>query len=78
MKKYIVQKGDTIDSIAVQFGIKDGSTLRSYHNIYCPLEDLLGYEVVPGKKLLIPEDSKYLKAKIASEEEPFIEEGEDY
>ncbi|MDR3025156.1 PAAR-like protein [Chryseobacterium sp.] len=78
MKKYIVQKGDSLNSIAEQFGVKDGQTLRSYHNIYCPLDDLLGTEVIPGKEILIPEDSKYLKDKMESEEEPFIEEGEDY
>ncbi|MCW3161469.1 DUF4280 and LysM peptidoglycan-binding domain-containing protein [Chryseobacterium oryctis] len=61
MKKYLVKKGDTLDSIAEQFGVKDGQTLRSYHNIYCALEDLLGREPIPGKELLIPEDSKYLK-----------------
>ncbi|MDQ0594785.1 hypothetical protein QFZ37_003154 [Chryseobacterium ginsenosidimutans] len=61
MKKYTVQNGDSLGSIAEQFGVKDGQTLRSYHNIYCPLEDLLGHDVVPGKDLLIPEDSKYLK-----------------
>ena len=77
MKKYIVQKGDTLDSIAEQFGVKDGQTLRSYHNIYCPLEDLLGHDAVPGKELLIPEDSKYLKDKIESEDESFIDEGQD-
>lgn len=78
MKKYTVQKGDSLNSIAQQFGVRDGGTLRSYHNIYCPLENLLGHEVVPGKELLIPEDSKYLKNKMESEGEPFIEEGEDY
>jgi len=78
MKKYTVQKGDTLSSIAEQFGLKDGQVLRSYHNIYCPLNDLLGHEAVLGKELLIPEDSKYLKDKITSEEEPFIEEGEGY
>lgn len=78
MKKYTVQKGDSLNSIAQQFGVRDGGTLRSYHNIYCPLENLLGHEVVPGKELLIPEDSKYLKNKMESAGEPFIEEGEDY
>ncbi len=61
MKKYIVHKGDTLDSIAEQFGVQDGQTLRSYHNIYCPLEDLLGHDVVPGKELFVLEDSQYLK-----------------
>lgn len=61
MKKYIVQKGDSLDSIAEKFSVKNGQSLRSYHNIHCLLEDLLGYEVVPGKEILIPEDSVYLK-----------------
>lgn len=78
MKKYTVQKGDTLSSIAEQFGVKDGQVLRSYHNIYCPLNDLLGHEAVPGKELLIPEDSKYLKDKVTSEEETFIEEGYEF
>lgn len=77
MKKYTVQKGDSLNSIAQQFGVKDGQTLRSYHNIYCPLEDLLGHEVIPGKEILIPEDSNYLN-EVTSEEEDFIEEGEDF
>lgn len=61
MKKYIVQKGDSLDSIAEKFGVKNGQSLRSYHNIYCPLEDILGYKLIPGKEILIPEDSEYLK-----------------
>ncbi|MCY0978709.1 PAAR-like protein [Chryseobacterium wangxinyae] len=61
MKKYTAQRGDSLDSVAAKFGVKDGQTLRSYHNIYCPLDDLLGYEPVPGKELLIPEEKKYLK-----------------
>ena len=61
MKKYIVQKGDTLDSVAEKFGVIDGKTLRSFHNIYCPLEDLLGHDVLTGKELLIPEEPQYLK-----------------
>lgn len=61
MKKYTVQKGDSLDSIAEKFWVKNGQLLRSYHNMYCPLDDLLGYELVPGKELLIPEESEYLR-----------------
>lgn len=61
MKKYIVQKGDSLDSIAEKFGVRNGQSLRSYHNIYCPLEDILGYEAIRGKEIMIPEDSEYLK-----------------
>ncbi|WP_379968308.1 PAAR-like protein [Epilithonimonas sp. UC225_85] len=64
MKKYTVQKGDSLSSIAEQFCVKDAQTLRSYHNIYCPLEDLLGHDAIPGKEILIPEDQKYLKEEV--------------
>ncbi|SDH61101.1 LysM domain-containing protein [Chryseobacterium taeanense] len=63
MKKYTVQKGDSLDSIAEKFGVKNGQLLRSYHNMHCPLDDLLGYELVPGKEILIPEESEYLRKK---------------
>ncbi|MCS3870640.1 murein DD-endopeptidase MepM/ murein hydrolase activator NlpD [Chryseobacterium ginsenosidimutans] len=69
MKKYTVQKGDTLSSIASQFNVKDAAVLRSFHNIYCPLEDLIGYDPIPGKEIIIPEDQKYLK-----EEPPELEE----
>ena len=69
MKKYTVQKGDTLSSIAAQFRIVDGANLRAYHNAFCPLEDLLGHDVVAGKQLLIPEDPKYLKPEAPEAEE---------
>ncbi|WP_258929408.1 hypothetical protein [Flavobacterium davisii] len=63
MKKYRVQKGDTLNSLAEKFAIKDGASLRAFHNIYCPLEDLLDSEVVVGKELLIAEEAPYIKEK---------------
>ena len=61
MKIYLVKEEDTLYSIAKKFGIKDAKTLRSFHNNFCPLDDLLGHEVTSGKQLLIPTDPKYLK-----------------
>ncbi len=69
MKKYLVQKGDTLSSIAEQFSVKDGATLRNFHNIYCPLDDLLGHDAVSGKEILIPDDPKYLKSEEVEDEE---------
>lgn len=69
MKKYLIQKGDSLSSIAEQFSVKDGATLRNFHNIYCPLDDLLGYDVVPGKEIMIPDDPKYLKSEETEDEE---------
>ncbi|AEW84964.1 DUF4280 domain-containing protein [Flavobacterium columnare NBRC 100251 = ATCC 23463] len=70
MKKYRVQKGDTLNSLAEKFAIKDGAHLRAFHNLYCPLEDLLGAEVVAGKELLIAEESPYIKEKNSPSENP--------
>ncbi|AZA59274.1 DUF4280 and LysM peptidoglycan-binding domain-containing protein [Chryseobacterium shandongense] len=61
MKKYLIQKGDSLSSVAVRHSVKDAQTLRSFDNTHCPLQDLLGYELLPGKELLIPQDKQYLK-----------------
>ncbi|MGE4513480.1 MAG: hypothetical protein AB7E26_06680 [Chryseobacterium sp.] len=61
MKKYTIQNGDSLHSLAEELRVKNGQLLRSYHNMYCPLDDLLGYELVPGKELLVPEESEYLR-----------------
>lgn len=37
---YKIRKGDTLDSVAFELGI-DARELRRYHNIYCPLPDLI-------------------------------------
>ncbi|MEC3874211.1 DUF4280 domain-containing protein [Chryseobacterium salviniae] len=61
MKKYLIQKDDSLSSVAERFSVKDAQTLRNFHNTHCPLEDLLGYDLVPGKELLIPQEARYLK-----------------
>ncbi|MBF6653926.1 DUF4280 domain-containing protein, partial [Flavobacterium columnare] len=30
----VVQKGDTLNSLAEKFAIKDGAHLRAFHNLY--------------------------------------------
>ncbi|MCE4063998.1 DUF4280 domain-containing protein [Chryseobacterium gleum] len=65
MKNYVIQKGDTFSSLARQFKVKDEGILKTYHNLYCPPEDIM-QEPVPGKKILIPEDPQLM----AEETEP--------
>ncbi len=31
MKKYLIQKGDSLSSVAERFSVKDAQTLRSFH-----------------------------------------------
>jgi hypothetical protein len=57
MKRYIVKKGDTLDSIAKHNGIKDGKTLQIFHNTNCTLEELIGTQIPEGSTLYIPEES---------------------
>ncbi|SMP05257.1 DUF4280 and LysM peptidoglycan-binding domain-containing protein [Chryseobacterium profundimaris] len=61
MEKYLIQKGDSLSSVAERFSVKDAQALRNFHNTHCPLGDLLAYDLVPGKELLIPQDKQYLK-----------------
>jgi hypothetical protein len=54
MEKYLVQEGDTWDSIALQFGITDGKTLMEFHNEHSYLlEDLQGDNIIAGAKILV-------------------------
>lgn len=58
MKKYVIQSGDTFDSLSAKLGIKDGDYLKTFHNLYCPEEDIMR-EPIPGKGILIPEDPQF-------------------
>jgi muramidase (phage lysozyme) len=55
---YIVQKGDTLTSVAKKHNISDWNRLRLYHNNNCPLNDQIGDKIYVGEKLLIPEPDK--------------------
>lgn len=56
MNKYnlhILQKGDTLQSVAKKCNIT-AEELRRYHNTYCELPDLLGTEITHQKELIVP------------------------
>ena len=59
MKNYVIQKGDTFISLSKRFKIRDEGILKTYHNLYCPKEDIM-QEPVPGKRILIPSDPQFL------------------
>ncbi|WP_136669254.1 LysM peptidoglycan-binding domain-containing protein [Flavobacterium sp. H122] len=62
-KKYKIQKGDTLKSVAVKFNINEYD-LKSFHNTYCNIEDLIGIDfpkhltelIVPSSELIKEED----------------------
>ena len=60
MNKYnlhIVQKGDTLQSVAKQY-YTTPEELRRYHNNYCKLPDLLGTEITHQKELIVPKQKQ--------------------
>lgn len=65
MQKYVIQSGDTFDSLSAKLGIKDGGYLKTFHNLYCPEEDIM-QEPIPGKGILIPEDPQFVSDKTST------------
>ncbi|MCL9806795.1 LysM peptidoglycan-binding domain-containing protein [Flavobacterium amniphilum] len=51
-KIYTIQKGDTLQSVAKQLNLTT-EEIRAYHNIYCELPDLIGYDFSNNLKTLI-------------------------
>ncbi|MGU3373833.1 DUF4280 and LysM peptidoglycan-binding domain-containing protein [Chryseobacterium sp. M5A1_1a] len=76
MKNYVIQQGDTFSSLAQQFKLKNEATLKTYHNLHCPEEDVM-QEPVPGKKILIPEDPQLMAEETDSENIPNASTDED-
>ena len=78
MKSYTTQPQDTFESVANKFGIKDEYFLKTFHNLNCDEENSIKGELEAGKTILIPNDPEYLKEENSLQEEPFIEEGDDF
>lgn len=62
MKNYTVKQGDTFSSLSQQFNIKYDGLLKTYHNLHCPIEDVM-QEPIPGKQIIIPEDPEFFETK---------------
>ncbi|UCA59713.1 DUF4280 domain-containing protein [Chryseobacterium rhizoplanae] len=69
MKNYIIQQGDSFSSLAQQFKLKNEDILKTYHNLHCAQEDVM-QEPVPGKKIIIPEDSQFMAEEKESQSSP--------
>ena len=76
MKKgliYIVKKGETLQSLAQEFGISVDE-LRRFHNNWCEdIRDQIGYDIWEGKKLTV-EKEKLPKEELQQRENEKREE----
>ncbi|MCV9929016.1 hypothetical protein OIU83_15225 [Flavobacterium sp. LS1R49] len=65
-KKYKVQRGDTIEAIAIKIGIP-AAEVRSYHNRYCELCDLveLGLPIRKIEYILLPNLESFIETKLS-------------
>lgn len=65
-KIYTIQKGDTLQSVAKQLNLTP-EEIKAYHNIYCELPDLIGYDFSSNLKILIlsqnPKEEKETNSK---------------
>lgn len=53
-KKYKIQKGDTLSSVAKKFNCKEYD-LKSHHNVYCEIKDLIGLDFPEHlRELILP------------------------
>ncbi|GAA3767924.1 LysM peptidoglycan-binding domain-containing protein [Flavobacterium ginsengiterrae] len=59
---YKVKKGDTLQSVADELGV-DAYELRRYHNIYCPLSDLIEADFKSYLKFVILSPKKTFEAE---------------
>jgi hypothetical protein len=61
METYILQKGETLETLAQKFNIHDPMQLRAFHNKYCKIEELIDGHVKPGITLHIPKPDGIIK-----------------
>jgi hypothetical protein len=54
MEKYLIQQGDTYQSLANKLNISDPNTIMQYHNLNCEQQDMIGHELPQNKFINIP------------------------
>lgn len=55
---HFIISGETLESIAEEIHLENPEYLKEYHNRYCAKEDYIYDQLIPRKKLLIPEMDK--------------------
>jgi hypothetical protein len=55
---HFILPGDTLENIAEKIGLENSVHLKDFHNQHCLKEDLIIDDLIPGKKLLLPDLAK--------------------
>jgi len=56
MKKYEVQKGDTLLSVSQKLGLPTANSLKEFHNFNGPIDRGIGNEIKKGMVLTVPDE----------------------
>lgn len=70
MMIHFILPGDTLENIAEKIKLENPVYVKEFHNTYCRHEDYIEKELVPGKKLLLP-DLKKINDYNARNDAPF-------
>ena len=76
---YKIRKGDTLNSVALELG-EEARELRRYHNIYCPIADLIEADFKSHLEFLIlePEKDKTSKKEEIEKKPEKVSFGDNY
>lgn len=58
MTVHFILSGETLESISEEINLENSKYLKEFHNTLCAKEDLIYDQLIPGKKLLIPDLNK--------------------
>ncbi|WP_294304176.1 hypothetical protein [uncultured Chryseobacterium sp.] len=58
MTIHFILSGETLESISEEIHLENPKYLKEFHNAHCAREDMIHEELVPGKKLMIPDLTK--------------------
>jgi len=70
MMIHFILPGDTVENIAEKIRLENPVYLKEFHNQHCLKEDFIDDNLIPGKKLLLPDFSK-IKAYNDKNDAPF-------
>ncbi|WP_155844966.1 hypothetical protein [Chryseobacterium daeguense] len=67
---HFILSGETLESISEEIKLENPKYLKEFHNSHCAKEDIIQDQLIPRKKLLIP-DSKRIKEYNSRNDAPF-------
>jgi hypothetical protein len=67
---HFILSGETLESISEEINLENPQYLKEFHNTHCAREDLISDQLIPRKKLLIPDLNK-IKEYNSKNDAPF-------